>query len=121
MQLRLEDGSAVFKLKLHDNSAARDFAKLLPLAVELRDYASTELIADLPRALDCSDAPTSHRPRAGDITYYRPWGNLALFYRDAPAAAGLVPLGRFTGGAFTLRADRPQSVVFEPIEDDVTP
>jgi hypothetical protein len=29
----------------------------------------------------------------GDITYYAPWGNLAIFYRDFGYSPGLVRLG----------------------------
>ena len=33
-------------------------------------------------------------PRAGDLAYYAPWGNLALYYRDGgSASADLVILG----------------------------
>ncbi|ELZ92649.1 cyclophilin-like fold protein [Haloferax sulfurifontis] len=32
-------------------------------------------------------------PEVGDITYYAPWGNLAIFYREFGYASGLVKLG----------------------------
>jgi hypothetical protein len=79
---------------LEDTAVARDFAALLPLELSLDDYASTEKIADLPRKLSLAGAPAGTDAHAGDISYYAPWGNLALFYRGSGHAKGLVRLGR---------------------------
>ena len=37
-------------------------------------------------------------PAVGDITYYAPWGNLAIFYKDFGYAKGLAKLGRIDSG-----------------------
>jgi hypothetical protein len=93
---------------LNDSPAARDFAGLLPLTLDLEDFHQTERIADLPRRLTTSGAPAPAAPKAGDLTYYAPWGNLALFYRDGPSAsADLLILGHIDAGADRLAgADR---------------
>ncbi|MFF1548023.1 cyclophilin-like fold protein [Streptomyces sp. NPDC058291] len=93
---------------LNDSPAARDFAGLLPLTLDLEDFHQTERIADLPRRLTTSGAPAPAAPKAGDLTYYAPWGNLALFYRDGPSAsADLLVLGHIDAGADRLAgADR---------------
>jgi hypothetical protein len=88
---------------LDDTAAARDFACLLPLRLTLEDYASTEKIGYPPRKLSATDAPAGTTPSAGDICYYAPWGNLALFYRGAAHASGLVKLGRIDRGVDALR------------------
>jgi hypothetical protein len=93
---------------LNDSPAARDFAELLPLTLDLKDFHQTERIADLPRRLTTSGAPEPAAPKAGDLTYYAPWGNLALFYRDGPSAsADLLILGRIDADTDRLAgADR---------------
>jgi hypothetical protein len=78
---------------LRDNPTSRDFVSALPLTVTLRDYAATEKIAYLPRKLSTEGAPAGFDPSVGDLTYYAPWGNLAIFYKDARHASGLVPIG----------------------------
>ncbi|MFJ9777313.1 cyclophilin-like fold protein [Kitasatospora sp. NPDC101157] len=70
---------------LHDSPAARDLAAMLPLTVELEDFHGTERIGYPPREVTTSGTPAPAAARAGDIAYYAPWGNLALFYRDGPA------------------------------------
>ncbi|TMV78763.1 hypothetical protein FGG78_26350 [Thioclava sp. BHET1] len=76
---------------------------MLPMTLDLRDFHGVEKIADLSQRLTIAGAPGHHAPAAGDIAYYAPWGNLALFYGDAGMAAGLVPLGRFNAGTAPLR------------------
>jgi hypothetical protein len=79
---------------LNDSPAARDFADVFPLTLDLEDFHQTERIADLPRRLTTSGAPDPAVPRAGDLAYYAPWGNLALYYRDGDSAsADLLILG----------------------------
>ncbi|MBA2810585.1 hypothetical protein E0500_025110 [Streptomyces sp. KM273126] len=101
MNIRLTiDGSHRIGATLNDSATARDFAALLPLTLNLSDFHHTERIADLPRRLTTADAPDAAAAEAGDLAYYAPWGNLALYYRDGGAApdAGLVILGRVADG-----------------------
>jgi len=74
----------------------QDFAKQLPLTLTLKDYDSTEKIANLPHKLSTQSAPNGYAGKAGDLTYYAPWGNLAFFYKDSTVgyANGLILLGK---------------------------
>jgi hypothetical protein len=93
MKIRITIDSASISAQLEDNPSARDFASLLPLTVVLEDYARTEKITYLPRKLSTADAPAGVDPSIGDIAYYAPWGNLAIFYRDFGYSSGLIKLG----------------------------
>jgi hypothetical protein len=102
MKIRLTiDGKAITATLL-DNATARDLLSLLPLTLMLEDYAATEKISYLPRKLSTAGAPAGVDPEPGDIAYYAPWGNLAIFYRDAGYAKGLVKLGRLDSGIEAL-------------------
>lgn len=103
MQIRIEIEDTSLTATLNDTEAARDFASLLPLTLTLEDYASTEKIATLPRKLATRGASPGSDPDVGDIAYYAPWGNLAIYYRDFGYSAGLVKLGRIEGGVDALR------------------
>ena len=81
---------------------------MLPLTLRLEDYNGTEKISALPRKLTRGGAPAGFDPSAGDVTFYAPWGNLALFYRDFRYSEGLVPLGRIERGIEAL--SRPRSI-----------
>ncbi|MFF7442981.1 cyclophilin-like fold protein [Streptomyces sp. NPDC008122] len=93
---------------LNDSPTARDFAELLPLTLDLEDFHGTERVTDLPRKLDTSGAPEPAAAKVGDIAYYAPWGNLALFHQEGSAAsADLLVLGHLDVSADQLgRAER---------------
>lgn len=96
--IRIILGDEVITATLNDNPASRDLLAQLPLSLNLDDYSATEKIAYLPRKLSTSGAPDGIDPEVGDITYYAPWGNLAIFYRDFGYSRGLVRLGSVTSG-----------------------
>jgi hypothetical protein len=108
MKIRIIAADQTFTAVLEDSEAARDFAALLPIELTLSDYNRTEKVADLPRALSTADAPEGVTPLAGDLAYYAPWGNLAIFYRDFGYSRGLVRLGRLEGRVDALaKIDAP--------------
>jgi hypothetical protein len=78
---------------MYDNPTSRDFLTLLPLPLTLEDYARTEKISYLSRKLSTEDAPSGSDPSVGDFTYYSPWSNLAIFYKDFGYSSGLIILG----------------------------
>jgi len=98
MKLKITIGSNTATAVLYNNQASHDFAALLPLSLTLTDYNQTEKIANLPKKLFTKDAPAGFDPSAGDLTYFAPWGNLALFYKDFSYSTGLVSLGKITSG-----------------------
>ena len=105
------NGVVVATATLDSHGSALDFAALLPLELALKDYAATEKIADLPRALATDGAPATYAPLAGDICFYAPWGNLAIFYGDGEHSEGLVRLGRLDSGLDAIRCAGAQAVV----------
>ncbi|KAB8168047.1 hypothetical protein FKV24_016430 [Lysobacter maris] len=108
-------GAKTLRAHLDDTAVARDFAALLPLELTLRDFNATERVADLPRRLDAGGAAARYAPKAGDITYYAPWGNLAVFYKPYQSSNGLVRLGAFDEPIDALLADTGASVRIEAV------
>ncbi len=113
MKIRLTIDGNVVTATLNDSAAARDFAAMLPIAVSLEDYAATEKIAYLPRKLSTADAPDGFTPSAGDMAYYAPWGNLAIFHKSFRYSEGLVSLGRIDAGIESFAARGARKVVIE--------
>jgi hypothetical protein len=75
---------------------------LLPLDINLENYASTEKISNLPESSSIDGAPVGITPVVGEIAYYAPWGNLAIFYRDFQYSRGLIKLGSVKSGIEVL-------------------
>lgn len=117
LKLRLITEGAVLTATLEDTATTRDFVSLLPLNLTLRDYASTEKVGDLPRRLSTAGAAAGADPEVGDIAYYAPWGNLALYYRDFGYSSGLVKLGRIDSGLEQLARARGEFTVRFELEE----
>ncbi|WP_232789885.1 cyclophilin-like fold protein [Streptomyces jeddahensis] len=113
--IRLTIDGAPVDVTLNDSAAARDFAEQLPLNLTLTDFHGTEKIADLSRRLSTSGAPAGADPRVGDLAYYAPWGNLAIYYRDASYAYGVIILGHVPESVTEqLAATDTAAVTIEP-------
>lgn len=104
MKLKITIGENTASAILCDNPTSRDFATMLPLTVEMDDYANTEKIFYPPRKLSTQNAPNGFKPSEGDITLYVPWGNIALFYKDFNYSNGLISMGKITSGIEHFKA-----------------
>ena len=113
MKIKMTVGDKILTATLIDSKTSRDFISLLPLSLTLKDYAGTEKISDLPKRLSTEGAPSGFDPSVGDITYYAPWGNLAIFYKDFGYSSGLVTLGKIDSGSERFNAPGPVKVTFE--------
>lgn len=113
MKLKITIGENTATAILYDNPTSRDFATMLPITVEMDDYANTEKIFYPSKKLSTEDAPKGFKPSEGDITLYAPWGNIALFYKDFSYSNGLIPLGKITNGIEYFRAKEKITVTIE--------
>ncbi len=97
IRIVLDGGEIV--VKMENNPAAEDLLGRLPLTMKFEDFNGTEKIHYLESSLDTAGAPDECTPKAGDLAYYAPWGNLAFFYQDFRNSPQLVPLGSIESGA----------------------
>jgi len=102
MNITLSFNDTELRATLVDSGTTQDFLSLLPLTLMLSDYREIEKISDLPRQLSTAGAPDGHDPQVGDITYFAPWGHLAIFYEDFDYSPGLVKLGGIDSGIEAL-------------------
>jgi hypothetical protein len=116
MKIRITVEDTELFATLIDSKTTQDFISLLPLTLTLEDYGNTEKVSDLPKRLSIDGAPEGVDPTVGDITYYAPWGNLAIFINDFGYSSGLVRLGKFDGDMTALNVSGPISVTIERIE-----
>lgn len=94
MKIRILVDGEILEAKLYDNATAKDLISRLPLEVELEDYANNEKIFYPKPKLSTEGAPEGYDPSAGDITYYAPWGDIAIFYKDFSYSKGLISVGK---------------------------
>jgi len=112
-KIKIVIGKDTLFATLIDNGTTRDFISLLPLDLKLDDYAGTEKVSDLQKKLSTEDSPSGFDPSVGDITYYAPWENLAIFYKDFGYAKGLINLGKIDSGIEALKVPGSLNVRIE--------
>lgn len=119
MKIRLDVDGQMSTATLYDNATARDFAALLPLSLTLTDYARIERIAYLPQRLTLGVAASKVPVKQGDLAYYAPWGNLAIFVEDGIGnyTGDLMPLGAVETGLPALQRSGPLQVRIERMPD----
>ncbi|MAX66525.1 MAG: cyclophilin [Halobacteriovoraceae bacterium] len=98
MNIQIKFENKVLKIELEENPTSQALYEQLPLKMKFEDYASNEKIFYPPKKLSTKDAPESYKPSRGDVTYYAPWGDVAIFYKDFSSSKGLIKLGRITDG-----------------------
>ena len=76
-----------------NTQSGKEFLSQLPASLKFEDYNSTEKISYLSKKLSAQGEPEGFTPKKGDISYYVPWGNLAIFYRDFRYSRSLIKIG----------------------------
>ncbi|WP_276503975.1 cyclophilin-like fold protein [Terrimonas pollutisoli] len=102
MKLRITVGDKVLTARLYDNVTTRDFIALLPITVNLEDFAGTEKIFYPSRTLSTNERKAVSDPAIGDINCYAPWGNIAIFYKNYSGSRDLIRIGRIEGAIDAL-------------------
>ena len=78
MKLRLTIDGKAFTATMIDSDTTRDFISLLPLTLTMEDLFRREKYAHLPRAIS-ERGERTQTCRAGDLIYWPPGPDLALF------------------------------------------
>ena len=93
------DGRAI-NARWVDGPTTRDFLALLPLTLRMNDLFKREKFGSLPRAISTAGKAT-RRYTLGEIAYWPPGPDLAVFYRhdgEAIPEPGIIVLGKVTSG-----------------------
>lgn len=103
-RVRITVGGKSVVATLANNEAARDFASLLPLTLEMNDLFRREKFAPLPRAISEQGKRTNDYA-VGTIGYWPPGPDVAIFYRqdgERIPDPGLIVLGKVKAGIEVL-------------------
>lgn len=88
-------GRVVFEL--NDSRAADDLWAQLPLEAEVENFSNNEKIFYPKSELDTANTPLAEGG-VGTLAYYRPWGNVVMFYGPFYPNSSLYDLGRAVEG-----------------------
>ena len=115
MKIQITIGAKVITAALADNPTARDFVSVLPLTVSMKDLFGREKYGDLPKALS-EKGPRKHRYEVGDIAYWSPDQQFAIFYRqdgELIPSPGIIPIAKIGAGTEALNVSGSVKVLIE--------
>lgn len=98
IHLNTTDKNANIFIKLSNNPTTRSFVSELPMMLNFQKYGESEQISYLNTKLDINSTSQGITPHRGDLCYYAPWGNLALFRQDGTFSHGLIKIGEVQEG-----------------------
>jgi hypothetical protein len=121
MKIQLKINDRIVSARTIDGPTARDFITLLPFTVTMNDLFKREKFGSLPRAIS-NDGKHTHSYALGDIAYWPPGPDVAVFYRhdgEAIPEPGIIVLGRVTSGLEALKVRGPVTVRFDLVDQQV--
>ena len=83
--------SAVFQL--YETKAAGEFYKQLPLNLDLTNFRNAQWMFYPPEKLNVTDKEAYHDGKKGELSYYAPWGDVFMLYKDFYAGDEMHRLG----------------------------
>ena len=107
VRIQLLIGDDVATVTLQDSAAARAFAAMLPTTIDLRDLFGREKAGRLPRQLSIDGATREFDYQVGELAYWAPGNDIAIFYADDGQTIpqpGLVHLGTIDTGLEVIAA-----------------
>ena len=91
-----------YVVTVDENTAAgKLFLEMFPLSLNFENFGSNERIAYLPHKLDMNSYEEPISVKRGGMTYYVPWGNLAVFRKSFSCSSDLAPLGAMSEEAIS--------------------
>lgn len=84
-----------------NTQAGKLFLNSLPLTLSFENFGSSERVAYLPKRLDMNGYDSHLSVKRGDMTYYVPWGNLAVFKKAYSSPSDLAPIGSMPENAIS--------------------
>ncbi len=117
-QIRIRMGNHAITARLNDSEAARDFAAMLPLTIQMDDHLRREKTGIIPRSLSERTLGSSTYG-LGDLGYWRPRNTFVIFYRQdglTIPGPGIVLLGKVDSGVEIFDVPGTVQVAVESID-----
>ena len=93
MQVRISSKGSVATFKLYNTVAAKEFYNQLPLKLELSNFRDAQWIFYPLERLSVTADEAYHEGRKGELSYYEPWGDVFMLYKDFYAGDAMHRLG----------------------------
>jgi hypothetical protein len=115
MKINIKISGRTLTATLAANPTAENFVSLLPLKLSMNDLFGREKYGDLPRAIS-EKGPRRHSYQVGDIAYWSPDHQLAVYYRqdnETIPSPGVIPVAKIDAGTEAFNVPGSVTVTIE--------
>lgn len=106
--------------QLYDTTAAGEFYAQLPLTLDLSNFRDAQWMFYPPEKLHVQADEAYHDGKKGELSYYAPWGDVFMLYKDFYAGDEMHRLGVGLSGVDDIAAMSGSAVVrkMEPLAEE---
>lgn len=91
--IRITCGKHTATFRLYDTTAAKELYKQLPLTLKVSNFEEAQWMFYPPKKLHVSENEAYHDGKKGELSYYEPWGDVFILYKDFYARDNMHRLG----------------------------
>ncbi|WFS61913.1 cyclophilin-like fold protein [Pseudodesulfovibrio thermohalotolerans] len=120
MRVEIHSQGKTATFRLYDTTAAREFYDQLPLTLDLTNFRDAQWMFYPPEKLNVKPSEAYHDGKKGELSYYAPWGDVFMLYKDFYAGDEMHRLGVGLSGIEDIAAMSGSAVVrkMEPLAED---
>ena len=93
MQVKITSQGHTAIFQLYETVAAKEFYDQLPLTLELTNFRDAQWMFYPPEKLNVTAREAYHDGKKGELSYYAPWGDVFMLYKDFYAGDDMHRLG----------------------------
>lgn len=93
MQVKITSQGHTATFRLYDTVAAKEFYDQLPLKLDLTNFRDAQWMFYPPEKLSVTAREAYHDGKKGELSYYAPWGDVFMLYKDFYAGDEMHRLG----------------------------
>ncbi len=125
MQVKITSKGRTAIYHLYDTVAAKEFYNQLPLKLDLTNLRNAQWMFYPPQKLNVTAREAYHDGKKGELSYYAPWGDVFMLYKDFYAGdemhrlginlTGIEEIEKMSGNAIIEKQKRNISVNQKPM------
>jgi hypothetical protein len=117
MQVTITSQGHTATFQLYDTVAAKEFYAQLPLELDLSNFRDAQWMFYPPQKLNVTSREAYHDGKKGELSYYAPWGDVFMLYKDFYAGDEMHRLGVGVAGIDGIAAMSGRAVIEKtPVE-----
>ncbi|NDY73160.1 cyclophilin-like fold protein [Desulfobacter hydrogenophilus] len=93
MQIKITSRGHTATFHLYETTGAKQFYDQLPLELDLTNFRDAQWMFYPPEKLSVTEQEAYHEGKKGELSYYAPWGDVFMLYKDYYAGDQMHRLG----------------------------